>query len=294
MTTAMKCAPAAELIEADLNSRGIEVDPDTRKEMLAAWQKIIDADAHRRIDNAEIQPGEARKKPCQLEIEPFDAKIDAWRDVVLERARNQISDLTAEVKRFRDACLREVDAVLGGQAARGFAAFFDAKAKWSAETFGPGQGAAGVLDHIRKELAEVEREPGDLAEWVDIILLAMDGARRCAGADGATLAAALVAKMVKNKARTWPDWRTAAPGKAIEHDRSGEAITDAPVRVEAMRLQRPAVPEAGTVSACKACNATVMWLLITSRGEVAACDTTWDGVNFRGTPHACAGQAATP
>ena len=30
----------------------------------------------------------------------------------------------------------------------------------------------------------------------------------------------MTAKQVKNEARTWPDWRTADPNKAIEHDRS--------------------------------------------------------------------------
>ncbi|MEI4273909.1 hypothetical protein TEK04_19485 [Klenkia sp. LSe6-5] len=28
---------------------------------------------------------------------------------------------------------------------------------------------------------------------------------------------------LSNEARSWPDWRTADPSKAIEHDRSGEA-----------------------------------------------------------------------
>lgn len=105
---------------------------------------------------------------------------------------------------------------------RVFAAFADDKSAWSERTFGPGERTAGVLDHIRKELIEIERDPTDLSEWVDVIILAMDGAWRSAGADGKTLAAALVAKMDKNKARTWPDWRTAPRDKAIEHDRSGE------------------------------------------------------------------------
>ena len=31
---------------------------------------------------------------------------------------------------------------------------------------------------------------------------------------------AIKAKQARNEARTWPDWRTASPDKAIEHDRS--------------------------------------------------------------------------
>lgn len=101
-----------------------------------------------------------------------------------------------------------------------FAAFADDKSAWSLRTFGPGARTAGVIDHIRKELAEIERAPTDVSEWVDVIILAMDGAWRSAGADGAALADALVAKMAKNKARTWPDWRAAPADKAIEHVRA--------------------------------------------------------------------------
>lgn len=103
-----------------------------------------------------------------------------------------------------------------------FIAFADDKTAWSIATFGPGQRTEGVLDHIRKELREIAEAPTDVSEWVDVIILAMDGAMRSAGADGAALAAALVAKMAKNKARRWPDWRTARSDKAIEHVRTEE------------------------------------------------------------------------
>ncbi len=83
-------------------------------------------------------------------------------------------------------------------------------------TFGPGARTAGVLDHIRKELAEIEASPLDLTEWVDVILLALDGAWR-AGHHPREITAAIEAKQTKNEARKWPDWRTAEPGKAIEH-----------------------------------------------------------------------------
>ena len=59
----------------------------------------------------------------------------------------------------------------------------------------------------------------DLYEWIDIVLLALDGAWR-AGYSPATIAEALEAKQSKNENREWPDWRTADPNKAIEHDRS--------------------------------------------------------------------------
>lgn len=90
---------------------------------------------------------------------------------------------------------------------------------FSLRTFGPGARTQGVLDHIRKELGEIEVDPADISEWVDVIILAFDGAWR-AGWEPSDIVAAIVAKQTKNEARVWPDWRTADPEKAIEHDRT--------------------------------------------------------------------------
>lgn len=87
---------------------------------------------------------------------------------------------------------------------------------FSLRTFGPGARLQGVLDHIRKELIEIEEHPHDIMEWIDLILLGLDGAWR-SGHSPETIAAALEAKQSKNERRTWPDWRTAEPSKAIEH-----------------------------------------------------------------------------
>ena len=89
---------------------------------------------------------------------------------------------------------------------------------FSIETFGPGQRVSGVLDHIRKELAEIEKDPSDLTEWVDVVLLAFDGALR-AGHSPVEVAEALGKKLAVNEKRQWPDWRKAPPGVAIEHIR---------------------------------------------------------------------------
>ena len=90
--------------------------------------------------------------------------------------------------------------------------------EFSAHTFGPGRRTEGILDHIRKELHEVEENPTDLEEWIDIMILAADGAWRSGHTDE-EIAAAYVDKIHKNMLRQWPDWRTAEPGKAIEHIR---------------------------------------------------------------------------
>lgn len=103
----------------------------------------------------------------------------------------------------------------------GFEAFFDGFAAWSRETFGPMDRYAGVVAHIRKELDEVEANPIDLEEWVDVALLAMDGAWRSAGADGRGFVLAMLAKDEKNRKRRWPDWRD-NPGAVTEHIRDEE------------------------------------------------------------------------
>lgn len=88
---------------------------------------------------------------------------------------------------------------------------------WSRSVFGPGL-RLGVVDHIRKELPEIEADPTDLYEWVDVIILGLDGALR-AGHDPQEIIDAIVAKQRHNEGRTWPDWRTMSPDKAIEHVR---------------------------------------------------------------------------
>jgi hypothetical protein len=123
------------------------------------------------------------------------------------------------------AALQEIPAAVQG----GFdlIAHLHRQRTFSAATFGPGARTAGVLDHIRKELGEIENKPYDLYEWVDVILLALDGAWR-AGHEPEAIAAAIGLKLTKNESREWPDWRTVPADRAIEHKRSevGDAAGD--------------------------------------------------------------------
>jgi Protein of unknown function (DUF550) len=93
---------------------------------------------------------------------------------------------------------------------------------FSARTFGPGARTEGVLNHIRKELVEVEAAPSDVTEWADLVLLSLDGAWR-AGHTPEAIAQAIQDKQGVNEQRVWPDWRTADPTKAIEHVRTEAA-----------------------------------------------------------------------
>ena len=102
------------------------------------------------------------------------------------------------------------------------AAHLDRQREWSRETFGPGHRTVGVLDHIRKELAEIEACPLDVNEWVDVITLAFDGAWR-AGWEPQQIIDAIKAKQARNEAREWPDWRTMSEDQAIDHIREASA-----------------------------------------------------------------------
>lgn len=100
---------------------------------------------------------------------------------------------------------------------------------FSHATFGPGTRTSGVADHIRKELIEVLDANGEAAEWVDVVILALDGLTRqlayCSGPrKDPALVAALACNMIegkqsRNEARDWPDWRGAPQDRAIEHVR---------------------------------------------------------------------------
>lgn len=84
--------------------------------------------------------------------------------------------------------------------------------------FGPGMRTKGICNHIRKELDEIEAKPDDLEEWVDVLLLALDGYWR-AGGKSPEIYRALYAKLEKNEKRNWPDWRTLSENDPIEHDK---------------------------------------------------------------------------
>lgn len=113
---------------------------------------------------------------------------------------------------------------------------------FSKATFGLGPRTNGVLNHIEKEIVEVRKELKKMEdrdptssgqhslsdEWVDLVILSLDGLSRSVWATYPHLKAHEIAPMVielieskqgKNELRDWPDWRTADPEKAIEHVR---------------------------------------------------------------------------
>lgn len=160
------------------------------------------------------------------------------------------------------------------------ARFYDEKAAWSQKTFGASS-YSGVLKHLAKEIVEVTAKPSDLEEWADVVLLALDGASRHAGATGAEFVAALQAKQQKNLARKW-----APPcGDGVsEHDRSGENDADEKSRFEEY-LRQLAL---GRFSSAHVEHLRAVWnLVLASLGpEFAlpiACPTEDDGLQLSWT-----------
>ena len=90
--------------------------------------------------------------------------------------------------------------------------------EWALKTFGDGERLQGNLAHIRKELAEIEQDPKDIFEWVDVVILAFDGAMR-QGFTPEQIIETYKAKMAINYARSWPDWRLTTEDHPIEHVR---------------------------------------------------------------------------
>jgi hypothetical protein len=86
---------------------------------------------------------------------------------------------------------------------------------WSRVAFGPGRRTEGILKHIAKEIEEVREAPLS-TEWIDIMILAFDGAWR-AGYTPEQIEEALIAKQKINAGRRWPDWRTLSQDEPSLH-----------------------------------------------------------------------------
>src|SRR5690242_2810902 len=83
-----------------------------------------------------------------------------------------------------------------------FLNFLEDKKRWSYRTFGEGYKLEKICKHIEAELVEVRQTPTDLYEWVDLILLALDGALRVAKSPMAVLVA-IYKKHQINVDRRW-------------------------------------------------------------------------------------------
>lgn len=89
--------------------------------------------------------------------------------------------------------------------------------QWSLHTFGTGERTTGILKHLHKELEEISKNPTDLFEWIDVIILALDGYWRHGG-DTENILKYLEIKQTKNFNRSWVI--PVCEDDPIEHDRT--------------------------------------------------------------------------
>lgn len=156
-----------------------------------------------------------------MELGPYNSVKEC---VVVESDWPNYEDTWAAIQAVHNGCYLS--------ASRGYPliAHLVRQITFSQKAFGPGLRTGGILDHIAKELKEVEEKPHDLSEWIDVAMLALDGAWRHAIRDGVSdqeiaqqVVDTLQAKLAKNENRDWPDWRLLGEDKAIEHKRDKEA-----------------------------------------------------------------------
>lgn len=92
---------------------------------------------------------------------------------------------------------------------------------WSRKTFGEGKRTVGVTEHIKKECQEVVDDPADIREWIDIVILALDGFWR-AGGEPSDVLKLMQEKQDINFQRVYP--KPLSENHVSEHDRSLEAL----------------------------------------------------------------------
>ena len=109
-----------------------------------------------------------------------------------------------------------------------FENWFCRRDEWSMATFGPSRGFEGALDHLKKEVTEIEKSPYDTEEWIDALFLVTDGLCRMlraanpdlTGADAFEIMMEVAnRKLDKNMRREWPSVSEQIRGKAVEHVR---------------------------------------------------------------------------
>lgn len=105
-----------------------------------------------------------------------------------------------------------------------FSGYIGSQIEWSKKTFAEGKRTEGLLKHIAKELDEIRKEPTDLEEWCDVVILGLDGAwrslegRNLTDDDLAkTVVDCLKRKQAKNFARSWP--KPTSQDVPVEHIR---------------------------------------------------------------------------
>ena len=85
-----------------------------------------------------------------------------------------------------------------------FEKFIKKYGEFSDSAFGEGPRTTGIIEHLKREIVELEQNPLDQLEWVDIMFLSIDGIRRL-GYTPEQIVDFMEEKFAINKSRTWSD-----------------------------------------------------------------------------------------
>jgi len=92
--------------------------------------------------------------------------------------------------------------------------YLEIQKKWSTRVFGEGKRTLGLTEHITKELEEIKAQPDDIMEWVDVMILALDGAWR-SGHSPVEVCKAMLDKQSINLQRKWNEVKS--ENESIHH-----------------------------------------------------------------------------
>jgi dATP/dGTP pyrophosphohydrolase len=89
-----------------------------------------------------------------------------------------------------------------GQATMTIEQYLRRQVMWSKRRFGLGERTLGITRHMEKEIAEVRAKPNVMSEWIDLMILALDGYWRHGGTPE-RLMDDLIEKQAVNYSRDW-------------------------------------------------------------------------------------------
>jgi hypothetical protein len=206
-------------------ANGFESGSDSRDAEVEHWRSESERRAHKCDALCRLIRCMIDEDPNEVVADGGVTMLDVWRKDAQHEMKTAPANAGAveRLQRMLEAItLKELKLAEENETLRAkfdLLSYLERQRIFSERTFGPGTRANGVIEHIRKELVEIEQAPRDLKEWIDVVTLALDGAWR-AGFTPEQIAAQLGATLARNEKRVWPDWRTMSPDQAIEHDRN--------------------------------------------------------------------------
>ena len=175
----------------------LKLDP----ELEAALDSWIDAKRERDYQEAAKENVIQQAKFWKSEHDTQKATVDAVGEVLGMKDWEDIPAVVRYIKGKLDVARDEIEGRYNG-GPWDFFKVMENWAKWSDSVWGENRPPNGTVNHLVEEAAELAENPTDIMEYVDVIMLAVDGLRQ-AGFDFAEFTDAAIKKLAINKAREW-------------------------------------------------------------------------------------------